>query len=56
MRNVRRNTLNTKPRNLTHPILVRKSYLYRGTPPRIADKNTRHTASLLVNIKVWLVE
>lgn len=45
-------TASTKPRNLTHPIFVRKSYLYLGTPPRIAERNTKHRASFVVNMKV----
>ena len=56
MRKVSRNTLKTSPRNLTHPILVKKSYLYLGTPPLIAERKTKHTASLLVKINVWFVE
>ena len=52
IRNVKRNTLKTNPRNLTHPIFVRKSYRYLGTPPRIAERKTKQIASLLVNIKV----
>jgi hypothetical protein len=47
-----KNTLNMYPRNLIQPILVRKSYLYLGTPPRIADKKTKQVASLAVKIKV----
>jgi hypothetical protein len=30
-----RKTASTKLKNLIHPILVKKSYLYRGTPPLI---------------------
>ena len=40
------------PKNLIQPILVKKSYLYLGTPPRIADKNTNATTILSVNTKV----
>ena len=46
------NTLNTKPKNLTHPIFVKKSYLYRGTPPLIADKKTKQSDSFNTKIKV----
>ena len=45
-------TLSTKPKNLTHPIFVKKSYLYLGTPPRKADNEIKHTASLAVNKNV----
>ena len=34
-----RNTTNTKLRNLIQPILVKKSYLYLGIPPRIKTSN-----------------
>ena len=53
---VSRKVLRTKPRNFIHPILVKKSYLYRGTPPLIAAKKTKQNASFVVNTNVWLVE
>ena len=53
--NTNTNILKTRPKNFTHPILVRKSYRYLGTPPLIADKKVKHIASLTTKIKVWLV-
>lgn len=43
-----RKILNTYPKNLTQPSLVRKSYLYRGTPPRIKIKNIISKLNLIV--------
>ena len=38
----------TYPKNFTQPIFVKKSYLYRGTPPLIRIKNKRQKTSLMV--------
>lgn len=46
----------TYPKNLTHPIFVKKSYLYLGTPPLIKIRKDKHRASLNVNISVKLRE
>lgn len=47
-----KNVPSTSPKNLIQPILVKKSYLYRGTPPRIADKNKSVITILSVNKNV----
>ena len=49
---VSKNVPSTSPKNLIQPILVKKSYLYRGTPPRIADRNKSVSTILNVNKKV----
>jgi hypothetical protein len=38
------------PKNFTHPILVKKSYLYRGTQPRITIKNAKHKVNFEIKI------
>jgi hypothetical protein len=43
---------NTKPKNLIHPNLVKKSYLYLGTPPLIVAKNIKEEPNLRVKKKV----
>ena len=47
-----KNVPSTSPKNLIQPILVKKSYLYRGTPPRIADRNKSVITILSVNTNV----
>jgi DNA gyrase/topoisomerase IV subunit B len=47
---------NTNPKNLTHPSLVKMSYLYLGTPPLIRIKKDRHAASFVVKAKENSVE
>lgn len=44
------------PKNFTQPILVKKSYRYRGTPPRIKIKKHKHITNFKVMAKVKLVE
>lgn len=51
-----KNSESTYPKNLTQPILVRKSYLYLGTPPRIKIKKAKQSTNLVVKTKVKFVE
>jgi len=47
-----RKIVNTYPKNLTHPILVKKSYRYRGTQPRITIKKDKQRVIFRVKTKV----
>ena len=47
---------NTKPKNLTHPSLVKISYRYLGTPPRIRIKKDRQAANFVVKANENSVE
>ena len=43
---------NIKPKNLIHPILVKKSYLYRGIQPRIRIKIIKQIVILTADLSV----
>jgi hypothetical protein len=53
---VKINVAKTKPKNLTHPSLVKMSYRYLGTPPRIKIKKEREATNLIVKVKENPVE
>lgn len=40
-------------KNLTQPSFVKKSYLYRGTPPRIAIRKAIPRATFITNQILW---
>jgi hypothetical protein len=56
--NVDKKTANTRLKNLIHPILVRKSYLYRGIPPLIntsIDMSIKNLRAVIVASNMFVV-